>query len=71
MKNISITPSLEKDIVKFCDEELNYLINECLHGYIDSENEIKTLIEVLKLLGHTEMSLAYEKQYQDCVEENY
>ena len=63
-KIIEITPELEKDIVYFCDDELNYHINEC--DYADEyETEIKAQIELLRLLGYDDKANKYENEYDD------
>ena len=62
-KIIEITPELEKDIVYFCDDELNYHINEsgCVDEY---ETEIKAQIELLRLLGYDDKANKYENEYK-------
>lgn len=62
-KTIIITPELEEDIVDFCDDELNYHINEsgCAEAY---DTEIRAQIELLKLLGHIVMANKYSKEYR-------
>lgn len=61
-KTINISASLEKSIVAFCNDELNYHINEsgCANEY---DSEIKAQIELLRLLGHTQMADDYAAQY--------
>lgn len=62
-KTITITPELEKDIIDFCYDELNYHINEsgCAEEY---DTEIRAQIELLKLLGHNGMANKYSKEYR-------
>lgn len=62
-KIITITPELEKNIVAFCDDELNYHINEsgCAESY---DTEIRAQIELLKLLGHNDIANEYSKEYR-------
>lgn len=61
MKTIQIDDELEKKIVKFCDDELNYHINEsrCVDEY---EDECFAQIELLKLLGYVATAKEYEDQ---------
>lgn len=62
-KTITITPELEEDIIDFCDDELNYHINEsgCAEDY---DTEIRAQIELLKLLGYNIMANKYLKEYR-------
>lgn len=62
-KIIKITPAHERDIVAFCDDELNYHINEsgCPNEYA---NEIKAQIKLLKLLGYEKMANNYLDQFK-------
>ena len=64
MKTITITDELEKEIYDFCDDELNYHINEsgCAEEY---EAEILAQIELLKLLGYTEEAEEYAEDYRN------
>lgn len=68
-KTIRISDSLEDKIVAFCDDELNYHINEsgCAHEY---EDEILAQIELLRLLGYTDMAAGYAEDYEIYLEEN-
>lgn len=68
-KTITITPKLEKDIVAFCDDELNYHINEsgCAEQY---EDEIKAQIKLLRLLGHEDLADEYSNDYKEYIKEN-
>ena len=61
-KFISIEPELEKSIVNFCDDELNYHINEsgCAEEY---ENEINAQIKLLEKLGYNQMAETYKEQF--------
>ena len=70
-KTIEITPKLEKRIVDFCDDELNYHINECADGYVEYKNEILAQLQLLNLLGYREMSNEYKRQYKECLAENH
>ena len=65
-KIIEISPELEKDIVDFCDDELNYHINEsgCADEY---ETEIKAQIELLRLLGYDDMANEYKDEYEEVI----
>lgn len=69
-KTIKITPKLEERIVKFCDDELNYHINECADGCVEYKNEILAQLQLLNLLGYREMSKEYKEQYRECLTEN-
>ena len=66
-KTITITPALERDIVAFCDDELNYHINEsgCPEEY---KSEINAQIELLRLLGYDDMSESYKTQFQNALQ---
>lgn len=68
-RTIHISDELEEKIVAFCDDELNYHINEsdCADEY---DSEITAQIELLQLLGRNEMAERYEKQYREWLEEN-
>ena len=69
MKTITISTELEKEIYDFCDDELNYHINEsgCAEEY---EAEILAQIELLKLLGYTDLAEGYEEDYRTYLEES-
>ena len=66
MKTIKINKKLENKIIAFCDDELNYHINEseCAEQYHD---EIMAQIELLMLLGCLNMANKYIKQYEDQI----
>lgn len=61
---INISKDLEDKIVAFCDDELNYHINEsgCADEYQD---EIEAQIELLRLMGYTRMADDYETQFAE------
>ena len=67
-KTISISDELESKIIRFCDDELNYHINEsgCPDEYQD---EILAQIELLRLLGKTDMADQYEEENKAHMEE--
>ena len=67
-KTIRITPALERDIVAFCDDELDYHINKsgCAESY---KSEIKAQIKLLKLLGYEQMANDYDQQFRDYMKE--
>lgn len=68
-KTITISPELESKIVDFCDDELNYHINEsgCAEEY---ETEITAQIELLRLLGHDDLANAYQDYFDEYMK-NY
>ena len=68
-KTITISDELENLIVDFCKDELNYHINEsgCADEY---DGEIKGQIELLKLLGYTDLADQYQQEYQSYLDEN-
>lgn len=61
---IDISKDLKEKIIAFCDDELNYHINEsgCADEYQD---EIEAQIELLRLLGKKAMANKYEKQFNE------
>ncbi len=63
MKTIKISSEMEKKIVAFCDDELNYHINEsgCADEY---EDEIEAEIYLLNQLGYVDMANDYKAQYE-------
>lgn len=64
---ITINRDLEKKIVAFCDDELNYHINEC--GCAEEyKNEIEAQIELLRLMGYDEMADEYEADFNEYME---
>lgn len=65
-KTITITPAHERDIVNFCDDELNYHINEsgCPGEY---RSEINAQIKLLQLLGHDDMAMSYKEQFKNAL----
>lgn len=67
-KTITITDEMEDAIVNVCYDELNYHINEsgCPDEY---ELEIKTQIEMLRLLGHNDLAESYENQFNAKIQE--
>jgi hypothetical protein len=67
-KTITISPELEDSIVAFCDDELNYHINEsgCADCY---EIEIRAQIELLRLLGYEATAAGYEVSFENWMEE--
>ncbi len=67
-KTITISDELESKIIRFCDDELNYHINEsgCTDEYQD---EIMAQIELLRLLGKTDMADQYEEENKAHMEE--
>ena len=67
---IDISPELEKKIVAFCDDELNYHIHEsfCADEY---QNEIEAQIELLRLMGYDRMADRYEKDFNTWMKENF
>lgn len=48
-KTITITPALERDIVNFCEDELNYHINDCDCREYQSEKVMVRQYEYLLL----------------------
>lgn len=62
-KTIKIRPQLEECIYDFCDDELNYHINEsgCAEDY---EYEIMAQIELLELLGYKDTAEEYRHDYR-------
>ena len=68
MKTIHISTELEQKIVAFCDDELNYHINESGHAG-EYTGEIEAQIELLRLLGHEDMAKNYEKQFREEIGE--
>ena len=64
MKTIKISKAMEKKIVAFCADELNYHINEsgCANEYKD---EIKAQIYLLEQLGYADMAREYKEQYEE------
>lgn len=69
-KTIRISEELERKILRFCDDELNYHINEsgCAEEY---HNEIMAQIELFQLLGYPNLAEAYENDYHKYLEEHY
>lgn len=67
-KTITISNELEKKIVAFCDDELNYHIHDsgCADEY---EGEIIAQIELLRLLGYKEIADEYESDFIDEIKE--
>lgn len=67
-KTITISPELEKKIVAFCDDELDYHINDsgCAEEY---RSEIEAQIELLRLLGHEKTADKYEQEFLEPDEE--
>ena len=67
-KTITISDELESKIICFCNDELNYHINEsaCPDEYQD---EILAQIELLRLLGKTDMADRYEEANKAHMEE--
>ena len=65
-KTIRITPALERDIVAFCRDELNYHINEsgCAEEYA---SEIKAQIKLLALLGYEGEADGYNDDFKKCM----
>ena len=63
-KIIQINRELEEGIYRFCIDELNYHINEsrCAKEY---DSEIRSQIELLKLLGYKEEATEFEQQYKE------
>lgn len=59
---IEISNELAKKIIAFCDDELNYHINEsgCADEYAD---EIEAQIELLRLMGYSNMADKYARQF--------
>lgn len=68
MKTIHISTELEQKIVAFCDDELNYHINESGHAE-EYANEIEAQIELLRLLDHEDMARSYEEQFAEVMNE--
>lgn len=68
-KTITISESLERDIVKFCDDELYYHIHDscCAVAY---DSEIIAQIKLLKLLGYDQMAEKYLNDYKTWRNEN-
>lgn len=66
-KTITISPELESKILDFCDDELNYHINEsgCPNEY---DTEISAQIELLTLLGYTEIAEKYRNEFEAACE---
>lgn len=63
MKNIKVSSEMERKIIAFCDDELNYHINEsgCADEY---EDEIEAEIFLLTQLGCTDIADHYKEQYE-------
>ena len=68
MKTVEISPKLERKIVAFCDDELNYHIFEsgCADEY---EDECMAQIELLKLLGYETLANSYKKALKKALKE--
>lgn len=68
-KTITISDELAKRIVDFCEDELNYHINEsgCADEY---DSEIKAQVELLDLLGYSDRADKYRNEYQSYLDEN-
>ena len=67
-KTITISDELDKKIVDFCNDELNYHINESRFAD-EYEDETTAQIELLRLLGYKEMADKYESDFKSKMEE--
>lgn len=67
MITVEFSPLLKQRTVAFCDDELNYHINEsyCADEYDD---EILAQIEILYRLGEKDMAHDYMQQYEQELE---
>ncbi len=67
-KTITISPELEERIVESFMAELDYHIYEsgCVDEY---QTEINTQIDLLRLLGHTDLVKMYEKDNKDAMKD--
>ena len=65
---VEFSPSLKKRTIEFCDDELNYHINDsgCAWEY---HNEITSQIEILVLLGEKDMAEGYADDYMEYLKE--
>lgn len=64
MKTIKISKELEKKIIAFCDDELNYHINDCDYPE-EYKDEIDAQIELLKLMGYNDMAERFEEALEE------
>ena len=69
VKTIVVTKEMEDKIYDFCDDELNYHINEsgCADEYA---GETEAEIYILRQLGYNEAADTYERQMEEYMEEN-
>lgn len=69
VKTIVVTKEMEDKIYDFCDDELNYHINEsgCADEYA---GETEAEIYILRQLGYNEAADIYERQMKEYMEEN-
>lgn len=67
-QNINISAALAEKIVDFCKNELQYHIHEsrCSEEY---KEESETQIELLKLLGHSELAEKYDEELKQSLED--
>ena len=66
-KTITISEELEKDIYDFCDDELDWHINNCEPS--EYESEILAQIELLRLLGYEKDAEAWKEAFEAAFEE--
>ena len=66
-KMIEISDELEKKIVAFCEDELNYHIHDSCYAD-EYESEITAQIELLRLLGYKDMADEYEDDFKGYME---
>ncbi len=68
MKTINIPDDMVSKIIAFCDDELNYHINDsgCAEQY---QGESEAEIFLLRELGQDSMADHYEQQLKECLEE--
>lgn len=66
-KIIKISPKLEQQIYDFCEDELDWHINECVAS--EYEDEILAQIELLRLLGYKEDARAWKERFEEVKEE--
>lgn len=68
-KTITISEELEKDIYDFCDDELDWHINNCEPS--EYKSEILAQIELLRLLGYKADAKAWKEAFEEaCGEED-
>lgn len=65
-KTITISDELAQNIYDFCEDELDWHINECVAS--EYESEILAQIELLRLLGYEEDADAWDEAYKETIE---